>query len=138
MAIPEGIYNQVTQSAIHEQALKANEPTEPELPEIYRSVDIEFWSGLSVDQRDTVRRMQSTYAEHQAMLAQAKAEPVVVEKDDALMALAMPRFVAGGFLMGSGFLASALSMIDMLGPSVLWFALPIGLFGLIVSLDRRN
>jgi hypothetical protein len=137
MSTPESIFDQVAQTTIHEQALHASAP-QPEIPEIYRTVDVEFWSGLSVDQRDAVKRMQQKFGEHSNMLAKAKAEPEVVEKDDALMALAMPRFVAGGFMMGTGFLAATLSILDMLGPLVLWFGLPIGLFGLILSLDRRN
>ena len=109
---------------------KLSHRSQRDFPEAYSPVSKTFWEGLSQNQRDAVMRLQAVAMEKAGFEKGAPkmfiedfdpSNPAAtitprgqVESDP--VALAAPRLVLGGILLGMGGLALALSLVGMLKP----------------------
>ncbi|MBN2082600.1 hypothetical protein JW859_10405 [bacterium] len=109
---------------------KLSHRSQRDFPEAYSPVSRTFWEGLSKEQQDAVMRLQAVAMEKAGFEkgapkmfiadfdpsnpAAATGARGAIESDP--VALAAPRLVLGGILLGMGGLALALSLIGMLQP----------------------
>ena len=128
--------------------------SEVDFPEAYVPVDKELWEGLSPEQRKRAVRLQASAMERVGFekgtpkffiedFDPSGAQPMRSESapsDTDLVAMAAPRLVIGGMLIGAGIVTAVVGLAGLLEPLALVAGVGVagGVFGGVMVSSARS